>query len=167
MMYKLLNFLHKMIDNSKEPVYIFSDGSGKWCIAAIVVIDRGALKYIRYTDTAPNSALSECAGLKIALLLSKMYVNMGRKVHVRLDNQGVIGAYNRAKQHMNSGAPIHGRLRAFINEEMEDIDLNMIKVRWCKGHQGMSGNEVADWLTRYENLDNINKFDYFDMVDWK
>ena len=114
MFYKLLKLLNKVTSNSKEPVYIFTDGSGKFHTAAMVVIDRCDVKYLRYTETDNNSALAELCALQMALLIAKVYVQLGRKVHIFSDNRGVVSAYNRAKQGIASGAPIHNKLVDFI-----------------------------------------------------
>lgn len=152
------------VDNSKECVSIFTDGSGKYCAGSVVTVDRCDVKYLRYTKTDNNSALAELAALQMALLLSKMYVKLGRKVQIFSDNRGVVGAYNRAKQGIPSGAPIHNKLVDFLKEEMYDVNLDMIKVNWCRAHDGLYGNEMADWLTRNKSLDNCTRFDYFDTV---
>lgn len=164
MFYSLLKFLNKLTDNNNEPIYIFTDGSGKFSTASVVVVDRCAVKYLRYTKTDSNSALAELAALQMALLLSEMYVQLERKVHIFSDNRGVVSAYNRAKQGIASGAPIHNKLVDFLKEEMYTVNLDMIKVNWCRSHDGLYGNELADWLTRHENLNNIDRFDYFDTV---
>lgn len=161
---KLLKILNKFVDNSKEPIYIFTDGSGKFSTASVVVVDRCSVKYLRYTKTDSNSALAELAALQMALLLSEMYVRLGRKVYIFSDNRGVVSAYNRAKQGVASGAPIHNKLVDFLNKELYTVNLEHIKVNWCRGHDGLYGNELADWLTRHENLNNIDRFDYFNDV---
>jgi ribonuclease HI len=164
MFHKLLKLFNKVTNNSKEPVYIFTDGSGKFHTASVVVIDRCDVKYLRYTETENNSALSELAALQMALLAAKMYTSLGRKVQIFSDNRGVVSAYNRAKQGIASGAPIHNRLVDFIREEMYDVDLDCVRVNWCRSHNGLAGNELADWLTRNENIDNIDRFNYFNDV---
>lgn len=164
MFYTLLKILNKFVDNNKEPIYIFTDGSGKYKTASVVVVDRGAVKYLRYTKTDSNSALAELAALQMALLMSEMYVQLGRKVCIFSDNRGVVSAYNRAKQGIASGAPIHNKLVDFLNEELYTAKLEHIKVNWCRSHDELYGNEMADWLTRNESLDNINRFDYFSDV---
>lgn len=164
MFYKLLKILNKFVDNSKEPIYIFTDGSGKYKTASIVTIDRCNVKYLRHTKTDSNSALAELAALQMALLLSEMYIQIGRKVCIFSDNRGVVSAYNRAKQGIASGAPIHNRLVDFLNEELYTVNLEHIKVNWCRAHDGLYGNELADWLTRHESLDNCDRFDYFSDV---
>ena len=164
MFYKLLKILNKLTDNNNEPIYIFTDGSGKFHTASVVVIDKCNVNYLRYTRTENNSALSELAALQMALPLSEMYVQLGRKVHIFSDNRGVVSAYNRAKQGIASGAPIHNKLVDFLEEEMYAVNLDMIKVNWCRSHDGLYGNELADWLTRNDSLDNINRFDYFSDV---
>ena len=164
MFYSLLKFLNKLIDNNNEPIYIFTDGSGKFHTASVVVIDKCNVNYLRYTRTENNSALSELAALQMALLLSEMYVQLERKVQIFSDNRGVVSAYNRAKQGITSGAPIHNKLVDFLGEEMYTVNLEHIKVNWCRAHDGLYGNELADWLTRHENLNNINRFDYFETV---
>lgn len=161
---KALKFLNNLTDNSKEPVYVFTDGSGKFSTASIVTIDRCNVKYLRYTKTDSNSALAELAALQMALLLSEMYVRLGRKVYIFSDNRGVVSAYNRAKQGIASGAPIHNKLVDFLNEELYTVNLEHIKVNWCRAHDGLYGNEVADWLTRHESVDNCDRFDYFSDV---
>lgn len=156
--------MNKLIDNNNEPIYIFTDGSGKFHTASVVVIDKCNVNYLRYTRTENNSALSELAALQIALLLSEMYVQLERKVQIFSDNRGVVSAYNRAKQGIASGAPIHNKLVDFLGEEMYTVNLDMIKVNWCRSHDGLYGNELADWLTRHESVDNCNRFDYFNDV---
>lgn len=136
----------------------------KFSTASVVVVDRGNVRYVRYTKTDSNSALAELAALQMALLLSEMYVQLERKVQIFSDNRGVVSAYNRAKQGIASGAPIHNKLVDFLKEEMYTVNLDMIKVNWCRSHDGLYGNELADWLTRHENLNNIDRFDYFDTV---
>lgn len=160
----LLKIFNRFVDNSKEPIYIFTDGSGKFSTASIVVVDRCSVKCLRYTKTGSNSALAELAALQMALLLSEVYVQLGRKVYIFSDNRGVVSAYNRAKQGIASGAPIHNKLVDFLNEELYTVNLEYIKVNWCPAHDGLYGNEMADWLTRNESLDNIDKFDYFSDV---
>lgn len=164
MFYSLLKFLNKLTDNNNEPIYVFTDGSGKFSTASVVVVDRCAVKYLRYTKTDSNSALAELAALQMALLLSEMYIQLGRKVCIFSDNRGVVSAYNRAKQGIASGAPIHNRLVDFLNEELYTVNLEHIKVNWCRSHDGLYGNELADWLTRHENLNNIDRFDYFETI---
>ena len=164
MFYKLLKFLSKFADNSKENVYVFTDGSGKFHTSSVVVIDRCNVKYLRHTKTDSNSALAELAALQVALLLSEMYTQLGRKVYIFSDNRGVVSAYNRAKQGIASGAPIHNKLVDFLNEELYTVNLEYIKVNWCRAHDGLYGNELADWLTRYESVDNCDRFDYFETV---
>ena len=161
---KLLKILNKFVDNSKEPIYIFTDGSGKFSTASVVIVDRCNVRYLRYTKTDSNSALAELAALQTALLLSEMYIQLGRKVYIFSDNRGVVSAYNRAKQGIASGAPIHNKLVDFLNEELYTVNLDMVKVNWCRSHDGLYGNELADWLTRHENLNNIDRFDYFETV---
>ena len=164
MFYKLFKFLNKLTDNSKEPIFIFTDGSGKFHTASVVVIDRCNVRYLRYANTDSNSALSELAALQMALLLSIMYVKLGRKVCIFSDNRGVVGAYNRSKQGIASGTPIHNKLVDFLAEEMYGVNLEQIRVNWCRGHDGLYGNELADWLTRNKDLNNCNRFDYFDNI---
>lgn len=167
MFHKLLNLFNKLTNNSHEPVFIFTDGSGKFHTASVVVIDRCNVKYLRHTETENNSALSELAALQMALLVAKMYTSLGRKVHIFSDNRGVVSAYNRAKQGIASGAPIHNKLVDFIKEEMYNVDMDRVRVNWCRSHNGLAGNELADWLTRNENLDNIDRFNYFrDVKNW-
>lgn len=166
MFYNLLKFLNKLTDNSKESVYIFTDGSGKFSTASVVAVDRCNVKYLRHTKTGSNSALAELAALQMALLLSEMYVQLGRGVYIFSDNRGVVSAYNRAKQGIASGAPIHNKLVDFLNEELYTVNLDMVKVNWCRSHDGLYGNELADWLTRHENLNNIDRFDYFETVKY-
>ena len=163
---KLLKILNKFVYNSKEPIYIFTDGSGKFSTASVVIVDRCDVKYLRYTKTDSNSALSELAALQMALLLSEMYVWLGGKVYIFSDNRGVVSAYNRAKQGIASGAPIHNKLVDFLNEELYTVNLEHIKVNWCRAHDGLYGNELADWLTRYESVDNCDRFDYFETVKY-
>lgn len=164
MFYRLLKILNKFTDNTNENVCIFTDGSGKYQTSSVVVIDRCNVQYLRYTKADNNSALCELAALQMALLLSEMYVRLGRKVQIFSDNRGVVSAYNRAKQGFPSGAPIHRKLLDFIEEEMYDTDLSLIKVDWCRGHDGLYGNMMADHLCRYHRLDNHKGFDYFDNI---
>lgn len=164
MFYKLFKILNKVVGDSKESVYIFTDGSGKFHTASVVVIDRCNVRYLRYTETDSNSALSELAALQMALLLSIMYVKVGRKVCIFSDNRGVVSAYNRSKQGIASGAPIHNKLVDFLKEEMYDVNLEQIRVNWCRSHDGLYGNELADWLTRNDDLYNCHRFDYFDNI---
>ena len=121
MSYTLLKILNKFVDNSKEPIYIFTDGSGKFSTASIVVVDRCSVKYLRHTETENNSALAELAALQMALLVAKMHTSLGRKVHIFSDNRGVVSAYNRAKQGIASGAPIHNKLVDFLKEELYTV----------------------------------------------
>ena len=164
MFYKLLKLFNKVTNNSKESVYVFTDGSGKFHTASVVVVDRCSVKYLRHTKTDSNSALAELAALQMALLLSEIYIQLGRKVHIFSDNRGVVSAYNRAKQGIASGAPIHNKLVDFLKEELYTANLEHIKVNWCRSHDGLYGNEMADWLTRNESLDNCTRFDYFETV---
>lgn len=164
MFYSLLKFLNKLTDNNNEPTYIFTDGSGKFHTASVVVIDKCSVNYLRYTKTENNSALSELAALQMALLLSEMYVQLGRKVQIFSDNRGVVSAYNRAKQGIASGAPIHNKLVDFLKEEMYNVNLDMVKVNWCRAHDGLYGNELADWLTHNESINNCTRFEYFNDV---
>lgn len=103
MFYKLLKFLNKLVYNTNENVYIFTDGSGKFSTASVVVVDSYKVRYVRYTKTDSNSGLAELAALQMALLLAEVYVQLGRKVQVFSDNRGVVSAYNRAKQGIASG----------------------------------------------------------------
>lgn len=164
MFYKLLKLFNTVTNNSKESVYVFTDGSGKFHTASVVVVDRCNVKYLRHTKTDSNSALAELAALQMALLLSEMYIQLGRKVHIFSDNRGVVSAYNRAKQGIASGAPIHNKLVDFLKEELYTANLEHIKVNWCRSHDGLYGNEMADWLTHNESINDCDRFDYFSDV---
>ena len=164
MLYKFLNFLRKFNTYDKtQPVHIFCDASGKYGYAAVVVVCNGEMKTLRF-KCQHNSALAELEGLQVALALSIPYLMLGYRVEVRNDNRGVSESFMRAIKCLPSNAPISRKMLDFVQEHDNVFRSKNLKVRWIRGHHGFSLQEVSDWLTRNESLDNINRFDYFSDV---
>ena len=164
MLYKFLNFLQKFNTYDKtQPVHIFCDASGKYGYAAVVVVCNGEMKTLRFR-CQESSALAELDGLQASLLLSKTYLMQGYRVEIRNDNKGVVESFKRAIAGLSSNAPISRKMLDFVQEHGNIFHSKNLKVRWIRGHHGFSLQEVSDWLTRNESLDNIDKFDYFSDV---
>ena len=164
MFYKILNFLQ--VFNTQDfthPVWIFCDASGRYGCASVVISHNGQLKTLRF-KCQHNSALAELEGLQVALALSIPYLMLGYRVEVRNDNRGVSESFMRAIKCLPSNAPISRKMLDFVQEYGNVFHSKNLKVRWIRGHSGFALNEVADWLTRHENLNNIDRFDYFETV---
>lgn len=164
MFYKILKFVQKF--NTQDltyPVWIFCDASGRYGYASVVISHNGQLKTMRF-KCQYNSALGELEALQVALELSVMYLMLRYRVEVRNDNRGVIDSFTRAIKGQPSKAPICRKMLDFV-QEYGNLFLNKnLKVRWIRGHCGFSLQEISDWLTRNESIDNCNRFDYFDNV---
>ena len=164
MLYKLLNFLQKFNTYDKtQPVHIFCDASGKYGYAAVVVVCNGEMKTLRFKCQS-SSALAELEAIQAALTLSNTYLMQGYWVEIRNDNKGVVSSFTRAIAWLSSNAPISRKMLDFVQEYGNVFHSKNLKVRWIRGHSWFALNEVADWLTRYESLDNIDRFDYFSDV---
>lgn len=164
MFYKLLKFLNKFnTQDLTHPVWIFCDASGRYGYAAVVISHNGQLKTLRF-KCQNNSALAELEGLQVALALSIPYLMLGYRVEVRNDNKGVSESFTRAIKGLPSNAPIYKKMLDFVQEYGNVFHSKNLKVRWIRGHSGFALNEVADWLTRNESLDNCSCFDYFSDV---
>ena len=164
MLYKLLNFLQKFNTYDKtQPVHIFCDASGKYRYAAVVVVCNGEMKTLRFRCQS-SSALAELEAIQAALTLSKTYLMQGYRVEVRNDNKGVSESFTRAIKGFPSNAPISRKMLDFVQEHGNVFHSKNLKVRWIRGHHGFSLQEVSDWLTRNESLDNCDRFDYFETV---
>ena len=164
MIYKILNFLQKFNTYDKtQPVLIFCDASAKYRHAAVVVICNGEMKTLRFR-CQESSALAELEGLQAALELSKVYLMLGYGVEVRNDNRGCVESFTRAVAGLSSNAPISRKMLDFVQEHGIILHDKNLKVRWIRGHSGFALNEVADWLTRHESVDNCDRFDYFSDV---
>lgn len=164
MFYKILNFLQMFnTQDLTHPVWVFCDASGRYGYASVVISHNGQLKTLRF-KCQHNSALAELEGLQAALDLSVPYLMLGYMVEVRNDNRGVVCSFTRAIAGLHSNAPISRKMLDFVQEHGNVFRSKNLKVRWIRGHHGFSLQEVSDWLTHYESLDNINRFDYFDTV---
>lgn len=164
MLYKFLNFLQKFNTYDKtQPVHIFCDASGKYGYASVVISHNGQLKTLRF-KCQHNSALAELEGLQVALALSIPYLMIGYRVEIRNDNKGVISSFTMAIAGLSSNAPISRKMLDFVQEYGNVFHSKNLKVRWIRGHHGFSLQEVSDWLTRNESLDNCDRFDYFETV---
>lgn len=164
MFYKLLKILNKFnTQDLTHPVWIFCDASGRYGYAAVVISHNGQLKTLRF-KCQNNSALAELEGLQVALALSIPYLMLGYRVEVRNDNRGVSESFTRAIKGLPSNAPIYKKMLDFVQEYSNVFHSKNLKVRWIRGHSGFALNELADWLTRHENLNNIDRFDYFETV---
>ena len=164
MLYKFLNFLQKFNTHDKtQPVHIFCDASGKYGYAAVVVVCNGEMKTLRFKCQS-SSTLAELEAIQAALTLSKTYLMQGYRVEIRNDNKGVVSSFTRAIAGLSSNAPISRKMLDFVQEYGNVFHSKNLKVRWIRGHHGFSLQEVSDWLTHYESLDNINRFDYFSDV---
>lgn len=146
-----------------QPILIFCDASGKYGYAAVVISHNGQLKTIRF-KCQHNSALAELEALQASLSLSKTYLMQGYRVDVRNDNRGCVESFTRAIKGLPSNAPIYKKMLDFVQEYGNVFHSKNLKVRWIRGHSGFALNEVADWLTRNESLDNCTRFDYFETV---
>jgi ribonuclease HI len=164
MLYKFLNFLQKFNTYDKtQPVHIFCDASGKYGYAAVVVVCNGEMKTLRFKCQS-SSALAELEGLQAALELSIPYLMLGYRVEVRNDNRGCVESFTMAIKGLPSNAPICRKMLDFVQEHGNVFHSKNLKVRWILGHHGFSLQEVSDWLTRNESLDNCDRFDYFETV---
>ena len=146
-----------------KPVLIFCDASAKYKYAAVIVICNGEMKTLRF-KCQESSALAELEALQSSLSLAKTYLMLGCRVEVRNDNKGVVSSFTRAIAGLPSNAPICRKMLDFVQEHGNVFHSKNLKVRWIRGHNGFALNEVADWLTRYESVDNCNRFDYFETV---
>ena len=164
MFYKLLKILNKFnTQDLTHPVWIFCDASGRYGYASVVISYNGQLKTLRF-KCQHNSALAELEGLQAALELSVPYLMLGYRVEVRNDNKGVVCSFTRAIAGLSSNAPISRKMLDFVQEHGNVFHNKNLKVRWIRGHSGFALNEVVDWLTRNESLDNCDRFDYFETV---
>lgn len=164
MFYKLLKFLNRFnTQDLTHPVWIFCDASGRYGYAAVVISHNGQLKTMRF-KCQHNSALAELEGLQAALELSIPYLMLGYRVEIRNDNRGVVSSFTRAVKCLPSSAPISRKMLDFVQGHGNVFHSKNLKVRWIRGHHGFSLQEVSDWLTRHENLNNIDRFDYFETV---
>lgn len=164
MLYKILKFIQKFnTQDLTQPVLIFCDASAKYRYAAVVVVCNGEMKTLRFRCQS-SSALAELEALQASLALSEVYLMLGYSVEVRNDNKGVVCSFTRAIAGLSSNAPISRKMLDFVKEYGNVFHSKNLKVRWIRGHSGFALNEVADWLTRHESLDNCNRFDYFSDV---
>lgn len=164
MIYKILNFLQKFNTYDKtQPVLIFCDASAKYKYASVMVVCSGEMKTLRFR-CQESPALAELEALQASLSLAKTYLMLGCRVEVRNDNKGVVSSFTRAIAGLPSNAPIYKKMLDFVQEYGNVFHSKNLKVRWIRGHSGFALNEVADWLTRNESLDNCNRFDYFSDV---
>ena len=164
MLYKILNFLQMFnTQDLTQPVWIFCDASGRYGYASVVISHNGQLKTMRF-KCQHNSALAELEGLQVALALSIPYLMLGYSVEVRNDNKGVVCSFTRSIAGLSSNAPISRKMLDFVQEYGNVFHSKNLKVRWIRGHHGFSLQEVSDWLTRYDSLDNCDRFGYFDTV---
>lgn len=164
MLYKILNFLQTF--NTQDltyPVWIFCDASGRYGYASVVISHNGQLKTLRF-KCQHNSALAELEGIQVALALSVPYLMLGYRVEVRNDNRGCVESFTRSIAGLSSNAPISRKMLDFVQEYGNVFHSKNLKVRWIRGHHGFSLQEISDWLTRNESLDNCTRFDYFDTV---
>ena len=164
MFYKILKLIQKFnTQDLTHPVWIFCDASGRYGYASVVISHNGQLKTMRF-KCQHNSALAELDGLQTALELSIPYLMQGYRVEVRNDNRGISESFTRAIKGLPSNAPICRKMLDFVQESGNVFHSKNLKVRWIRGHSGFALNEVADWLTRYENIDKCTRFDYFETV---
>lgn len=164
MFYKILKLIQKFnTQDLTHPVWIFCDASGRYGYASVVISHNGQLKTLRF-KCQNNSALAELEGLQAALDLSVPYLILGYRVEVRNDNMGCVESFTRSIAGLSSNAPISRKMLDFVQEYGNVFHSKNLKVRWIRGHSGFALNEVADWLTRHENLNNIDRFDYFETV---
>lgn len=150
-----------------DEVFIYSDATGKFRTGAVVVvIGAQVIPLVLPYDTLDSSALAELGAFKVAILLAKFFSQVCNKVQVRSDNRGVVEAYKRALQGIESKYPIRRKLVDFVNTELYNAETKRLSVRWIRGHSGEAINELCDHLARYETLDNVyeNKFKYFDQI---
>lgn len=164
MLYKILNFLQMFnAQDFTHPVWIFCDASGRYGYASVVISHNGQLKTMRF-KCQHNSALAELEGLQVALALSIPYLMLGYRVEVRNDNRVCVESFTRAIAGLSSNAPICRKMLDFVQEHGNVFHSKNLKVRWIRGHHGFSLQEVSDWLTRNESVDNCDRFGYFDTV---
>jgi len=150
-----------------DEVFIYSDATGKFRTGAVVVvIGTQVIPLVLPYKTSDSSALAELGAFKTALLLANFFSQACNKVQVRSDNRGVVEAYKKALQGIESKYPIRRRLVDFVSAEMYNIDTKKLSVRWIRGHSGEAINEMCDHLARYKTLDNVyeNKFKYFEQT---
>ena len=166
MLYKILKFIQKFnTQDSTHPVWIFCDASGRYGYASVVVVCSGEMKTLRFR-CQESSALAELEALQASLALSKIYLMLGYRVEVRNDNRGCVESFTRAVAGLSSNAPISRKMLDFVQKHGTIFHDKTLNVRWIRGHSGFALNEVADWLTRNESLDNCDRFDYFETVKY-
>lgn len=164
MFYKLLKFVQLFNTQDKsKPVLVHCDASVKFQFASVVVVHEGSLRYFRFKCRG-NSALAELEALQASISISLMYLHLGYRVTIKNDNKGVVESFQRALSGLESNAPICKKMLDFVQSCDSIVYSKRLKVEWTKGHQGESLNEVSDWLTKYESLDNIDRFNYFNSV---
>jgi len=164
MLYKLLKFVQLFNTQDKsKPVLVHCDASAKFRFASVVTVHSGQLKYLRF-ECRDNSAIAELEALQASISLSLMYLHLGYRVVIRNDNRGVVESFQRALSDLESNAPICKKMLDFVQSRDTVVYSKNLKVEWTKGHHGESLNEVSDWLTRYETLDNIDRFNYFSSI---
>lgn len=164
MFYKLLKFVQLFNTQDKiKPILVHCDASAKFRFASVVTVLNGQLKYIRF-ECQDNSAIAELEALQASISLSLMYMHLGYMVAIRNDNRGVVESFQRALSGLESNAPICKKMLDFVHSCDSVVYSKNLKVEWTKGHHGESLNEVSDWLTRYDTLDNIDRFNYFSSV---
>lgn len=164
MFYKILKFVQKF--NTQDltyPAWIFCDASGRYGYTSVVISHNGQLTTMRF-KCQYNSALGELEALQAALELSVIYLMLGYRVDVRNDNRGVVESFTRAIKGQPSKAPICKKMLHFVESHGNLLHSKNLKVRWIRSHSGYALNEISDWLTRNESLNNCNRFDYFDNV---
>ncbi len=161
MLCKLLKFVQLFNTQDKsKPILVHCDASAKFRFASVVIVHSGQLKYIRF-ECQDNSAIAELEALQASISLSLMYLQLGYRVAIRNDNRGVVESFQRALSGLESNAPICKKMLDFVQRCDIIVYSKNLKVEWTKGHHGESLNEVSDWLTRYDTLDNIDRFMYF------
>jgi ribonuclease HI len=128
--------------------------------ASVVMCHSGKLRYIRF-ECQDNSALAELEALQASISLSLMYLHLGYRVVIRSDCRTVVDSFTKALAGFDSKAPICKKMLDFVQNCGSIVYSKNLKVEWIKGHNGESLNEIADWLTKHETLDNIDRFMYF------
>ena len=161
MFYKLLEFVQLFNTQDKsKPILVHCDASAKFRFASVVTVHEGQLKYFRF-ECQDNSALAELEALQASISLSLMHLHLGYRVVIRNDNRGVVESFQRALSGLESNTPICKKMLDFVQSCDSIVYSKNLKVEWVRGHQYESLNEMADWLTKYETLDNIDRFNYF------
>lgn len=146
--------------NLQADVQVFSDGSGfEGGIGAAAVLYRGfrppkALRMHLGPDTEHTVYEGECVGQMLAVKLVRRETDV-RMVVFAVDSQATI----RALDSINAkpGHYLFDQVHRDV-EELKEVHENVeLHVAWIPGHEGVKGNEAADWEAKKAAQGNSNR----------